>query len=88
MDIQITDVLNDLSVSIEHFNNLMKMVEGMVNSVAFGDVKEDETKASEYIDCLATLVHFMIKISEQESAKFYDLLHKLTNEYDISLKST
>lgn len=77
MSIQVHDSLNELSVSTEHLSNLTKIAEMLIDSVAFGSVKEDEEKTAEYMNHLSTIIHIMMRISEYKSDKIQRLLQDI-----------
>lgn len=74
---QIREELTDLSTSMEQVNNMMKIAKIMIDELAYGTVSQDKHKAVEYINCLASFLHFLIKISEHETSKIEELLKSI-----------
>jgi uncharacterized protein with PhoU and TrkA domain len=70
---------------MEHMNNMMKIARIMVDELAYGSVGHDENKAAEYINCIATFIHFLVNVTEHKNNEIEDLLNTIKNKCEVTL---
>jgi len=76
MNKEVINAINEVSVSMEHITNMLKIAEKMVDAVAYGDVADNTDEFNEHMNCLSSFLNTLVYISKQRN---FELDNILTN---------
>ena len=74
MNKEVINTINEVSVSMEHLTNMLKIAEKMVDAVAYGDIADDADNLNEHMNCLSSFLNTLVYISKQRNFELDNLL--------------